>query len=101
MKRFHTETWKQWLKITYSVVFFAILVIFAVKNKTKVFNECEKSSLYLISQSNEDIVALDNDCAVVSWEPIYHPNKSKPHGELLFFWNITDKPKLYYNLKEK
>jgi len=100
MKQFKTGTWKHWLKITYSVVFFAILIIFAIKNKTKVYNACEKSSLYVISQSKEDIVVLDNDCAVVSWNPLYTPEESKPHAELLYLWNITDRVKLYYNSPE-
>jgi hypothetical protein len=97
IQQFKAETWKNWLKITYSVMFFAILVIFAAKNKTKVYNDCEKSSLYFISQSKEQVVVLDNDCAVVNWEPLYTPEESKPYGELLYLWNITDNVKLYYN----
>ena len=100
MKQFHAEMWKNRLKITYSILFFAILVIFAAKNKTKVYNECEKSSLYTIANSKEDIVVLEHDCAVVSWESIYNPEESRHYGELLYFWNITDKVKLYYNLPE-
>ena len=100
MRQFKTETWKYWLKTTYIVVFFAILVIFAVKNSTKVYNTCEKASLYIISQSKENIVVLNNDCAVVSWEPLYTPSESKSYGELLYLWNITDEVKLYYNSPE-
>jgi len=98
VKQFKTETWKYWLKTTYFVMFFAILVIFAAKNKTKTYNSCEKLSLYTIANSKEEIVILDNECAVVGWEPIYSPEESKPYAELLYFWNITDEVKLYYNL---
>ena len=70
---------------------------FLIKNKTYFYNECEKQSLYTISNSTEDIVVLENDCAVVDWLPIDDPKKSRNYGELLYLWHITDKPKLYYN----
>jgi len=101
VKQLKVETWKYWLKTTYFAIFFAILVIFAVKNKTKVYNACEKSSLYIISSSEENIVVLDNDCAVVAWEPLYNPKESKSHAELLYLWNITDEVKLFYNFKNQ
>jgi hypothetical protein len=97
MKQFSMGTWKHLLKITYSVLFFSILVVFALKNNTKIYNECEKLSLHIIANAKEDIVVLENGCAVVGWEPIYNPEESRPYGELLYLWNITDKAKLYYN----
>ena len=51
----------------------------------------------MISNSKEDVIVLENDCSVVGWFPIYTPEESKDYGELLYLWNITDKPKLYYN----
>jgi hypothetical protein len=98
MKQFKAGTWKYSLKIAYLVVFLAVLIIFAVKNDTKVYNDCEKSSLYTIANSKENIVILENDCAVVGWEPLYNSEESRPYGELLYLWNITDEVKLYYNL---
>jgi len=96
MKQFNSDTWKQRLKIMYLVMFFAVLVIFAAKNSTKIYNDCEKSSLYTIANSKDNIVALENDCAVVGWCPIYNPEESRRYGELLYFWKITDEVKLYY-----
>jgi hypothetical protein len=92
------EKWKYYPKTVYVSVFFLILLFFVIRNKTYVFNECEKSSLYIIANSKEDIVILDNNCSAVGWEPIYTPEESKNYGELLYLWKITDKPKLYYNL---
>jgi hypothetical protein len=95
-----TEKWKYYLKTLYFSVLFLILLFFLVKNKTYVFNECEKSSLYIISQSEEDVIALLPDCCVISWEPLKTPEESKNYGELLYLWKITDKPKLYYNINQ-
>jgi len=98
LKQLKTEKWTHSIKIIYLSVFLLLLTFFLIRNKTYVFNECEKASLYLISNSKEDIVVLDNNCSVVGWEPLYLPEESKNYGELLYLWKITDKPKLYYNL---
>jgi len=98
LRQLKTEKWTPSIKIIYPTVFLLLLIFFLLRNKTYVYNECEKTSLYLISNSKEDIVVLDNDCSVVGWEPLYLPEESKNYGELLYLWRITDKPKLYYNL---
>jgi hypothetical protein len=99
-KQLHTEKWKHKLKIAYCLCIPLILLFFIYKDKKFVFNECEKASLAIIANSKEDVVVLDNDCSVVSWLPIYNPEETKffGYGELLYLWNIIDKPKLYYNL---
>ena len=97
LKQLKTEKWNHYLKTVYPSIFFLILLFFLIKNKTYIYNECEKQSLYTISNSTEDIVVLENDCAVVGWNPIYAPEESQNYGNLLYLWNITDKPKLYYN----
>jgi hypothetical protein len=70
---------------------------FTCRDRVFVFNECERASLYIISNSKEDIVILDNDCSVVGWHPLYTPEESIYYGKLLYLWNITDEVKLYYN----
>ncbi|MCL1969355.1 MAG: hypothetical protein FWF65_07365 [Bacteroidetes bacterium] len=100
LTQLQAEKWKYYPKTVYVSVFFLILLFFVIRNKTYVFNECEKSSLYLISQSEEDIIALQSDCCVISWEPLQTPEESKNYGELLYLWKITDKPKLYYNVNQ-
>ena len=102
LKQLKNEKWSFYLKTIYPSVFLSLLVFFLIRNKTYVYNECEKTALKIISNSEEDIVALDCNCAVISWEPLYNPEESKNYGELLYLWKITDKPKLYYNsLKSK
>jgi len=98
LKQLKTERWNYYLKTVYPSVFLLLLLFFLIRNKTYIFNECEKVSLYIIANSEENIVVLENNCAVVGWEPIYNPEDSKHYGELLHLWKITDKPKLYYNL---
>ena len=96
-KQLHTEKWTHKFKIIYCSGIFLILLFFIYKDSFYCFNECEKASLYVIANSEEDVVILDNDCSVVGWLPIYNPEESKTYGELLYLWKITDKPKLYYN----
>ena len=97
LQQLQPEKWKNVLKITYCLVIFLILLFFTYKDQIYIYNECEKSSLYMISNSKEDIIVLENDCSVVGWFPVYTPEESKYYGELLYLWKITDKPKLYYN----
>ena len=98
LKKLKIEKWTYFLKSVYPSVFLIILTFFLIRNKTYFHNECEKPSLYIIANAQEDVVVLYNDCRVVGWEPIYYPEESKYYGELLYLWNITDKPKLYYNV---
>ena len=98
LKKLKTEKSKYYLKFVYPSVFLIILCFFLIRNKTYFHNECEKPSLYIIANAQEDTVVLYNDCRVVGWEPIYNPEESRNYGELLYLWNITDKPKLYYNV---
>jgi hypothetical protein len=97
LKQLITEKRKYYLTIVYPSAFLLILLFFTIRNQTYVFNECEKSSLYTISNTEADIVVLENNCTVVGWVPIYYPEESKNYGELLFLWRVTNKPKLYYN----
>ena len=98
VRKLLNEKWTYYLKIIYPSVFLLITMFFTFRDGIQIRNECEKLSLYIIANSEEDVVVLENDCAVVGWGPIYNPEDSKHYGELLYLWKITDKPKLYYNL---
>jgi hypothetical protein len=98
LRQLRSKKWTHKLKIPYCLGISLILLFFVYKDQIYIFNECEKASLYVISNSTEDVVALDNDCSVAAWDPIYNPEESRRYGKLLYLWNITDKPKLYYNL---
>jgi hypothetical protein len=100
VKQFETDKWKRFLKTIYLSIYIIVFILFLYRNKIWVYNECEKSSLYTIAQSKENIVALDNDCGVIGWEPLVNPQQSKSYAELMYFWNITDTVKLYYNFQQ-
>ena len=59
-------------------------------------NECEKSALKQISESNEKVVKLNCDCKVLSWQKIENREDSKLNSELLKRWKITKDKKQYY-----
>ena len=59
-------------------------------------NECEKQALNIIANSTDQIVILDKDCTVLSWETIDDPNDSRMNARLMKKWHITKKEKLYY-----
>lgn len=88
----------KWKKIYFTSVAFVFLVLFTIADlSTKKHNQCEKESLAMIAQSEEDIVALPNDCWVLAWMPLAKPEESYYFGIMLQMWRVTDKPKLYYN----
>lgn len=96
IKQLLPEKWSS-LKIIYPTLILFFSIYFTIKDKIYVYNDVEKASLYLIANSKEDIVALDNDNAIVAWAPIYDPAESRGNAELLRIWNITDTLRLYYN----
>lgn len=76
------------------VLVFSFVFTFADKLESNK-NHCEKEALLTISRSNDNIVELENDCTILSWDKITDPKKSKLNGQLLHLWNITNSPKLY------
>ena len=60
-------------------------------------NKCERAALQKISDSKEMIVHLPGNCKVISWETISDYKLSEQKAELLYFWGITDKKKLFFN----
>jgi hypothetical protein len=59
-------------------------------------NDCQNHALHQIEQSNEYIIALNDDCTILRWEIIKHPEHSKIVGEALHLWGITERPILFY-----
>ena len=100
-KQLIKEKWSV-LKIAYFTVILMVLTYLVIKDEIYVYNDCEKASLHIIANSEEDVVALEHNCAVVSWVPIHNPEETSwfKYDELLYLWNITDKPKPYYNLPQ-
>ena len=59
-------------------------------------NDCEQQALYTISAADSDVVELNSDCLVMSWVPVLAPRESELNSRLLYFWQLTDRPKLYF-----
>lgn len=78
-----------------AILIFSGIMTFADK-PTKYINDCEKAAFKTISQSSEKIVALPNECNVMTWEKITEPNQSETNARLLHYWGITKEVKLYY-----
>jgi hypothetical protein len=60
-------------------------------------NKCEREALQKIADSKEMIVHLPGNCKVISWETISDYKQSEYKAELIYFWGITDKKKLFVN----
>lgn len=62
-------------------------------------NKCEREALKFISKSNDTIVALHNDCLILSWDVITDYKDSKINGEFLKIIGVTKDVKMYYTIK--
>ncbi len=63
-------------------------------------NNCEKQALNVIAESKSNVVELDVDCTILSWEKITNPQDSRLNAKLLKLWNITPEIKLYYQTEK-
>jgi len=85
------------LRSVYITFIFLFAVIFTIADKSiKPENDCEKNALNEIALSNEDIIALDDDCNIMSWNKITDPSDSRLNGELLKRWGVTNEAKTYF-----
>ena len=84
-------------KKKYLILIFTILFIYTNADRSALNeNNCERTALNYIVNSDDEIVYLPFDCSVLEWKPITDPQKSKLNSELLYLWNITADKKLYY-----
>jgi hypothetical protein len=85
------------LKI-YSIVMVVMVFIYTNADRYKGHqNECEKKLLYTVSNSSEDIVLIDDWCWVLAWNRTEDYHTTEKPGELLQYWNITKKNKMWYH----
>jgi len=87
---------KKYIYISAIVLF---LMIFINANKSNFNdNQCEIQALEKISKSPDKIVRVDCNCTIMGWKKTTDYKDSDLNAELLFYWNITKKKKLYYQL---
>lgn len=80
---------------TLGIIFFLLIYIYEDKPAFG-NNECQRRALFEISESQEEIVVLNSDCTIMSWEKITDYKQSELNSELLFLWGVTKEKKLYY-----
>jgi len=85
-------------KIWYLPVIFGVLLLFTINDEQHFDkNKCERNALKEISESKCNIVRLQNDCAVLSWQKTLKPEYSQLNSQLLTIWKVTKYNKLFYN----
>lgn len=74
-----------------------LLLVFTVADEPNFqHHTCEKEALYTLARSSQDIIALDQDCLIMSWVRINTPAESAPISEMLQYWRVTEERKLFY-----
>ena len=74
-----------------------LLLVFINSDRPDTRNyDCERDALETIARSQEKVVELDHDCFILDWRILHDPARRELDGDLLYFWNITDEKKLFY-----
>lgn len=93
---FLIQQFQQKQKQVYIASILALLIIFTIADEPNFHkNECERGVLQRLSKTKEDIVNVDPNCTVLSWNISKRKNSSKYRGMLLKEWKITEEAKLW------
>jgi hypothetical protein len=92
LKHFYQQ--RKWLYAAITLCFLSIYIN-ADKSDSSDYL-CERAALQEICTSNKDTVELNSSCSVLAWDKITDYKESELNAQLLFYWGITDKKKLYY-----
>jgi hypothetical protein len=90
------------LRKVYKLVLYSVLVIVigaAYVNADwgiQKNNSCERRALEIIANSSDRIVFVDLPCSIMNWEAMKNPGDSKSKAAMLYYWNIIDEQKQYY-----
>ncbi len=85
-------------KVIYPFFLVAFLAFFTIADEINFNkNECERNAIRQIQQSSQNIVKLNTNCNVFSWDKIEFPQRSKWNGKLLKLWNVLDEEKQYFH----
>jgi len=85
----------------YTVLAVFILIFTRADITTLNRNDCEREALITLSESNEEVTWLKDDCTVMSWEPIRDYGSSGINAEMLELWRVTEGKKLYYQSSDQ
>ncbi|MCB0666423.1 MAG: hypothetical protein KDC80_11395, partial [Saprospiraceae bacterium] len=88
---------KGWRSNVFIIFITGLSFFFTVSDQANFENYyCEVDKLRTISVSSMDVVALRDDCPVMEFRIAHDKENSILKAELLYKWNITSKPKLFY-----
>lgn len=59
-------------------------------------NFCQKEEIKKISESKADCIQLRKDCTIMSWYIFGDCEDTKVQSDVLYLWNITDRPVAFY-----
>jgi len=84
-------------KILYRSVVFILLCIFWYADKpAKNETLCERAALKTIAETGNEIVKLESNCTVLSWEPVTDYRESEVNAKFLQYLKITKHKTRYY-----
>jgi len=89
-------------KFAWYAILAAFILIFTRADITPLDkNDCEREALITLSESNQEVTWLKDDCTVMSWEPIPDYGGSGLNADILEFWGVTQGKKLYYQSSDQ
>jgi hypothetical protein len=63
-------------------------------------SKAEREAMKLIANSDVEIVELPNKSIVIGYEIVTDYKKTVEKANLMYYWKITDRRKLFYNKPE-
>lgn len=89
-----TDNQKKW----YLPIILGVLLLFIINDEPQFDkNKYERIALKEISESECNIVRLQGDCDVLSWQKTLKPEDSQLNARLLIIWKVTKEKRLFYN----
>jgi hypothetical protein len=85
------------VKQGYGLSIIAVLIIFTIADEPNFHNnQCERQALQLIAEAKSQVIYLEPDCTIMSWDiETGWKGHSKYKGLLLKEWNITEEARLW------
>lgn len=94
--KYWNEKWKRF----YVLGVASFLFVFTITDRAEFSkNDCEKTALQTISNSNNTNVILNCNCTILSWEIMDSSANTALIGKLLMQWNITQDLKTFSQVK--
>jgi hypothetical protein len=88
------------LRTLYLAGIIALLLMIQNADRLDLSNyQCERRALEKIAASPDSIVVLNEDCNIMDWSITADPEIRQLDADLLHFWNVTDRKKLFYQVK--